>query len=84
MIPGSHTSPQKRHTVPQGGKSKIVMELEVNLSFPFNFLMGFMIKMQLGGLIKDLHEEIVFYIENNGEPHSRKTKALQKLNHKVA
>lgn len=64
-------------------KSLATNELDVNLMFPFNILMGFMMKMQMKGFLKLAHEEVKLMAET-GKIHQRKVEALNKLNQATA
>ncbi|MEM0948907.1 MAG: SRPBCC family protein [Pseudomonadota bacterium] len=53
--------------------SKIEMELTADIAFPFNILMGPMMKMQFGSVVKNVVGELKYYGET-GKPHPRKVK----------
>lgn len=54
-----------------GGGSRVDMEMELKLMFPFNLLMGFMMKRQMGGSMLQLIEDLKHFVEH-GEAHPRK------------
>ena len=56
------------------GRTKVRMELNADIAFPFNVLMGWMMKMQFRGALKDSIEDLKHYAET-GKPHPRKLKA---------
>lgn len=58
-------------------RTKILTNLEMNVGFPFSIFPGPMMKMQMGKMLQMGLEELKYYVEN-GEPHPRKTQALQK------
>ena len=55
------------------GRTKVRMELNADIAFPFNVLMGWMMKMQFRGALKDSIEDLKHYAEA-GKPHPRKLK----------
>ena len=55
------------------GRTKVRMELNADIAFPFNVLMGWMMKMQFKGALKDSIEDLKHYAET-GKPHPRKIK----------
>ena len=55
------------------GSSEIKMRLNGDLAFPFNVLMGWMMKIQLGKDLRSNIEELIHFAEN-GQPHPRKVK----------
>ncbi len=55
------------------GRTKVRMELNADIAFPFNVLMGWMMKMQFRGALKDSIEDLKHYAET-GKPHPRKLK----------
>ena len=57
-----------------GGGSEVEMELNADIAFPFNILMGPMMKMQFGRVLKEATQELKHYAET-GQPHPRKVKA---------
>ena len=61
------------------GGSRVIMELNVRLMFPFSILMALPMRLQLGGVLKNAHEELKHYVEHGGEPHPRKVEATKKL-----
>lgn len=66
--------------IPKGNKALVIMELNVDLMFPFNFIMFMPMRMQLGGVLKKANEELKYFVENNETPHPRKQKAAQQFN----
>ena len=56
------------------GRTKVRMELNADIAFPFNVLMGWMMKMQFRGALRDSIEDLKHYAET-GKPHPRKLKA---------
>lgn len=66
-----------------GGKCKVDMCLEISLLPVFNLLMAPMMRMQMGGIINQIVEELTYFAEN-GTPHPRKLEAQQKLQLKGA
>lgn len=54
-------------------RTKVRMELNAHIAFPFNVLMGWMMKMQFRGALKDSIEDLKHYAET-GTPHPRKLK----------
>ncbi|MEM7772188.1 MAG: SRPBCC family protein [Cyanobacteria bacterium P01_E01_bin.6] len=66
-----------------GGKCKVEMCMEGSLLPVFNFLMGPMMRMQMGGVINQVVEELTYFAEN-GIPHPRKLEAQEKLQLKGA
>lgn len=59
---------------PSGNKSKVDMELNADIAFPFNILMGPMMRSQFGKVLREATEELKHYAET-GKPHPRKVKA---------
>jgi len=59
---------------PTGDTSKVEMELNAEIAFPFNILMGPMMKLQFGKVVREATEELKHYAET-GKPHPRKVKA---------
>ena len=57
-----------------GGGSEVEMELNADIAFPFNVLMGPMMKLQFGKVLKEATQELKHYAET-GTPHPRKVKA---------
>jgi len=55
-------------------RTEVNMMLSVNIAFPFNVLMGWMMKMQFNGAIKSSLGDLKHYAET-GKPHPRKIKA---------
>ncbi len=66
-----------------GGKCKVEMRMEMSLLPVFNLLMGPMMRMQMGGVINQVIEELTYFAEN-GTPHPRKLEVQQKLQLKGA
>lgn len=66
-----------------GGKCKVDMCMEVSLLPVFNLIMGPMMRMQMGGVVNQVVEELSYFAEN-GTPHPRKLEAQQKLQLKGA
>ncbi|MEM9093015.1 MAG: SRPBCC family protein [Cyanobacteria bacterium P01_F01_bin.53] len=66
-----------------GGKCKVDMCMEISLLPVFNLLMGPMMRMQMGGVIDQITEELTYFAEN-GTPHPRKLEAQEKLQLKGA
>lgn len=58
---------------PNGSAARVEMELNALIAFPFNILMGPMMKMQFKKVLKEATEELKHYAET-GKPHPRKTK----------
>lgn len=61
-----------------GGKCKVDMCMEISILPVFDLLMGPMMRMQMGGTIDQVIEELTYFAEN-GTPHPRKLEAQQKL-----
>ncbi|WP_305988322.1 SRPBCC family protein [Roseibium sp. MMSF_3544] len=59
---------------PMADKSRVEMELSADISFPFNFLMGPMMKMQFGKVLREATEELKHFAET-GKAHPRKVKS---------
>lgn len=55
-------------------KTKLTMEMEMNISGFFGTIMKPMMKMQMGGMGNQFLEEFKYYVEK-GNPHPRKIKA---------
>lgn len=55
------------------GRSQIEMRLNGTLSFPFNVLMGWMMKLQLKKDLNTNIEDLIYFAER-GMPHPEKTK----------
>lgn len=66
-----------------GGKCKVDMRMEMSLLPVFNLLMGPMMRMQMGGVINNVIEELTHFAEN-GTPHTRKLETQEKLQLKGA
>ena len=64
-------------------KAQVEMCMEISLMPVFNLLMGPMMRIQMGGLLKQVREEIKYFAEN-GIPHPRKLAAQQKPQLKAA
>ena len=54
-----------------GGKSEIAMRMNGDLAFPFNILMGWMMKIQLKKDLNSNIEELIHFAES-GQAHPRK------------
>lgn len=65
------------------GQCRVDMWLEVQLSFPFNLLMGWMMRMQIGKLLTESVEELKHFAET-GRPHPRKERAAAAFSAKQA
>ena len=63
--------------------TNVTMTMNADLSQPFGFLMGWMMKMQFGKAIDESLEEFQHYLEK-GRVHPRKTKADQSKQAKKA
>ena len=59
---------------PSGNKSTVQMELTADIAFPFNILVGPMMKLQFRKVSREATEELQHYAET-GKPHPRKIKA---------
>ena len=57
----------------EGSRSQVDMELTVDIAFPFNFLMGPLMRLQFGKVLREATEELQHYAET-GKPHPRKVK----------
>ncbi len=57
-----------------GSMSRVQIELNADIAFPFNILMGPMMKLQFGKVLREATEELKHYAET-GKPHPRKVKA---------
>ena len=55
-------------------RTEVNMMLTVDIAFPFNVLMGWMMKLQFNGAIKSSLGDLKHYAET-GKPHPRKIKA---------
>ncbi|NER82350.1 MAG: SRPBCC family protein [Leptolyngbya sp. SIO1D8] len=66
-----------------GGKCKVDMCMEISLLPVFNLLMGPMMRMQMGGVINQVIEELTYFAEN-GIPHPRKLEVQKELQLKGA
>ena len=62
---------------------RVEMWLEVELSFPFNLLMGWMMRMQLNTVLTEAVDELKHFAET-GRPHPRKEKAAAAFSAKQA
>lgn len=54
-------------------QTRVHMQLEADIAFPFNILMGWMLRLQFGKVVREAIEEFVHYAET-GQPHPRKVK----------
>ena len=67
---------------PKGkGKTTVGTNIEVALMRIIGDMMSPMMKMQMGKLMRETMEELKFYIEE-GKPHPRKVRAIQKAKQK--
>ncbi|MEL7388770.1 MAG: SRPBCC family protein [Pseudomonadota bacterium] len=57
-----------------GNQTQVDMTLSADIGFPFNLLMGPMMKMQFNGAVKSTLGDLKHYAET-GKPHPRKLKA---------
>ena len=74
-MPGFVRSLRNEWTVhPSGGGSRVEMALNADIAFPFNLLMGPLMKLQFRKVLREATEELKHYAET-GRPHPRKTKA---------
>ncbi len=55
------------------GKTRVVMELTADIAFPFNILMGWMMKIQFRKALRESLEDFAYYVER-GVVHPRKVK----------
>ena len=53
--------------------TNVHMTFEMNIAAPFNVLMGWMMRLQMGGLLGNAVEEFKHFVET-GKPHPRKVK----------
>lgn len=58
---------------PKGGASEVEIDLNADIAFPFSVLMGPMLKLQFGKVLREAAEELGHYAET-GKPHPRKVK----------
>lgn len=58
----------------KGGASEVEMELNAAIAFPFNVLVGPLMRMQFSKVLREATEELKHYAET-GQPHPRKLKA---------
>ena len=65
------------------GKTDVNMLMTANLSGIMGTVMGPMMRMQMGTILKNSIEEFKYYLENDA-PHPRKQKAMQKLQNQTA
>ncbi|MEM8797382.1 MAG: SRPBCC family protein [Pseudomonadota bacterium] len=63
-------------------RSRVTMKSTADMTQPFRFLMGGMMKMQMGKGLRGLMEELKHFAET-GEPHPRKMKMMAKARLKV-
>ena len=54
-------------------RTRLRMELNVDIAFPFNLLMGWMMRLQFGKVLRESVEEFSHFAET-GLPHPRKVK----------
>ncbi|MEA5464739.1 SRPBCC family protein [Leptothoe sp. PORK10 BA2] len=64
-------------------KAQVDMCMEASLLPVFNLIMGPVMQIQMGGILKQSIEELRYFAENN-VPHPRKLEAQQKLQFKTA
>lgn len=64
-------------------QARVEMCMEVSILPVFNLVMGPMMRMQLGGMAKQVAEELKYFAEN-GVPHPRKLEAQRKYQLKAA
>ncbi|MEM1362569.1 MAG: SRPBCC family protein [Pseudomonadota bacterium] len=57
----------------KGGASEVEMELNAKIAFPFNLLMGPLMRLQFARVLRDATQELKHYAET-GTPHPRKVK----------
>jgi len=62
--------------VPEGEQTRLLMDAEIETQGFVGMIMKPMMKMQMTGLLKNVTEELKYYVEN-GTPHPRKKKALE-------
>ncbi len=61
-----------------GDKCQVDMCMEISLLPVFNLLMGPIMRIQMGGVINQIIEELTYFAET-GNPHPRKLEAQRKL-----
>ena len=66
-----------------GGKCQVNMCMEASLLPVFNLIMGPIMRMQMGGVVNQVIEELSYFAEN-GSPHPRKLEAQKKIQLKGA
>lgn len=54
-------------------KTETLMQLNADIAFPFNVMMGWMMKMQFNKALSETIDDLKYYAEND-KPHPRKTK----------
>lgn len=59
-------------------KTQVGICMEISLMPIFNLVMGPMMRMQMGGVLKEVGEEMKYFAEN-GVPHPRKREVQHKL-----
>lgn len=59
---------------PAGSGSEVEMVLTADIAFPFNVLMGPMMRVQFGKVLREATRELAHYAET-GKPHPRKANA---------
>ena len=64
-------------------RTKVTMCAEISIMPVFRLVMGPMMRLQMGGILKNAVEELKYYAEN-GVPHPRKVDAQQKYQLKAA
>ncbi|NEQ48121.1 MAG: hypothetical protein F6K00_33135 [Leptolyngbya sp. SIOISBB] len=60
-----------------GNRCQVDMRMKISLLPVFNLFMGPMMRMQMGGVVNQVIEELTYFAEN-GMPHPRKVDAQQK------
>lgn len=55
-------------------QTRVEMDLNADIAFPFSFLMGWMMKMQFNKALSETIEDLKYYAET-GKPHPRKIAA---------
>ena len=54
-------------------RTEVRMEMQADIAFPFSFLMGPMMRLQFGKVLRESLEEFVHFAET-GQPHPRKAR----------
>ncbi len=55
-------------------RTRVTMELKADIAFPFNLLMGWMMRLQFSKVLREALQEFAHFVET-GRPHPRKVKA---------